>query len=603
MNHRDFEEMMAAGRPESKLKGRPDDPLLSVTYAQQDEWNTMWPQRLLFVPEMRSYERKHGNRYGATSEPRYNILSYTWGRWQDATGQSQGLRIEGIEWETPRIQPQIFTTESFRDILVKVSTDVDWIWVDVACIDQGDTNVQVRDEEVGRQAGIFARANQAFVWLHQSPTQKLQQFSDELFGLSHRCGGDQAYVQRTEVGDMNARYGVSYDTGKFPSCVIDPLWLEGVSRSLEMLEDGPWFSSLWTLQESHLRPDAAILSREGEQLSREGYYEVGLVSFLTAWGDIELALRRTLKIMGPSGDEHSDFRAAAGNILRRMDTLGFGAYDNPVILYSAAGYRETQRDDDRIYGIMQVFGLKLGKSVSPGMAFTLAELETQFAAAMNMRSPLWAQLYVHTIEQPPGRRWCISQSSRIPECLVMDFVVARSQCNISVDSHGHPSFTGLSCSFLDLKGACDSTRTGPFIRTAWQTETVSGALPVEAILLDECGEVLRRIPKELHRLDDEQDDRHKDLGDVLLENYGDELRAFYCGTLQTEPDEGSDLSGVEDEAVNREEDPFASVAILALRVFRSGNTFWQRIGICVWTSLPHLHASSIQWATTTAVLD
>lgn len=594
--------MTGSASPETGSHGKPDDPLLSVTYAEEDERKDMWPQRLLFVPEMRSYARKDGNRYGSASEPRYNILSYTWGRWQDATRQSQGLGIEGIEWRIPGIQPHVFTSGQFRDILFKISTDVDWVWVDVACIDQGEINVQIRDEEVGRQAGIFSRADKAFIWLHQSPIQKLQQFSDQLFGLSDRCGGDDEYIQQTEVGDMNTRFGVDYEAGKFPSCVLDPLWLENVSQSLAILEDEPWFSSLWTLQESHLRPDATFLSREGQELSRQGYYEVGLVSFMSAWGEIELALRRTMKITGASAAEHSDFRTAAANILGRMDALGLGAHDNPVILYSAAGYRNTKHDDDRIYGIMQVFGLKLGKSASPGMTFSLAELELQFAAAINAKSPLWAQLYVHRIEQPPGRRWCISQSSRMPECLVMDFVVARSQCHIAVDSHGQASFTGLSCSFPNLKAAWDRTRTGPFIPTAWMTETYSGALPVEAILLDECDEVLRRIPKELHRLEDEQDDRHRDLGDVLLENYGDELRAFYCGTLQTEPDEESELSDDEDEAV-RQEDPCASVAILALRVVRSGNTFWQRIGISAWTSLPEPHRNSVEWTRTKAMLD
>lgn len=56
---------------------QPDEHLLSVTYAERDELPDIWPQRLLFVPEMKSYERAEGNRYGSTCEPCYNILSYT----------------------------------------------------------------------------------------------------------------------------------------------------------------------------------------------------------------------------------------------------------------------------------------------------------------------------------------------------------------------------------------------------------------------------------------------------------------------------------------------------------------------------------------------
>lgn len=71
----------------------------------------------------------------------------------------------------------------FRDVFVEISAGVGWIWVDVACIDQNDRKVQKRDENVGTQAGILARASKAFIWLHQSPTQKLQDSADELFGL------------------------------------------------------------------------------------------------------------------------------------------------------------------------------------------------------------------------------------------------------------------------------------------------------------------------------------------------------------------------------------------------------------------------------------
>lgn len=139
-----------------------------------------------------------------------------------------------------------------------------------------------------------------------------------------------------------------------------------------------------------------------------------------------------------------------------MDALGIGSHDNPVILYTTAGYRKTLCEEDRIYGIMQVFGLKLGKSSSPGLSFSLAQLEVQFAAAINKKSPVWAQLYVHGAEQPAGRHWCISQSSRIPPSLVMDCAVTKSQCRIAVESDGQASFQGWCCNLVQLKAACDS---------------------------------------------------------------------------------------------------------------------------------------------------
>lgn len=597
-----FEEVIPVVRPESGCHGKSDDPLLSVTYAAENERAEMWPNRLLYVPEMRSYERQEGNRYKYVTQPCYNILSYTWGRWQDRTGQAEALTVRGITWRIPAIQPHIFTAAEFKDVLLKVSAGVDWVWVDIACIDQDDS--KVRDEEVGRQAGIFSRASSAFIWLHQSPTQRIQSFADELFSLANRCDGDEEYIQQTEVGDVTLRFGVDYLDGTLPSCVMDGEWMKSVDQSLAILEDEPWFSSLWTLQESYLRSAATFLSREGEQLTRQGYYEVGLVSFMSAWGQIDLAMRRAAQHSTARGDEQMSLLRA--NLLKRMDVLGLTAHDNPIILYSAAGFRSAIRDDDRIYGIMQVFGFKLGKSVSPGKKFSLAELELQFAAAINEKSPVWAHMFVHRIEQPPGRHWCISQSSSMPECLIMDFAVVRSHCRISVDTRGQAFFKGLSCYFDQIKAAWDNTRTGPWIPTIWR-QTSPEILPVEAILLDECNDVLTQIPRGLQRLEDELtwNDGQRELGNLLMMKYGHELKVFFCGTVQTEPDDLSKASSdmEVDDMDGEEEKTYASVAILALRVVRSGTTRWQRIGVCVWTSLPKLHAASVEWTPTVAALD
>jgi hypothetical protein len=118
-----------------------------------------WPRRLLYVLEMRSYERDGDNTYGGVREPAYNIISYTWGRWELPTRTEQSISIQGIDWETPAVSPHIFTVAEFQSVLQHVGNDVDWVWVDIACIDQ--KNVTVRDEEVGRQAGIFNKANEA----------------------------------------------------------------------------------------------------------------------------------------------------------------------------------------------------------------------------------------------------------------------------------------------------------------------------------------------------------------------------------------------------------------------------------------------------------
>lgn len=343
---------------------------------------------------------------------------------------------------------------------------------------------------------------------------------------------------------------------------------------------------------------ATVLSREGQQLSRQGYLEVGLANFLASWGDIENALERSADIITTSSEEH---RTAVADILTRMEALGLKSHDNPVLVYSIAGYRKTLHEEDRIYGIMQLFGLKLGKSSNPGLSFSLSELEVQFAAAINKKYPVWAQLFVHGMNQSAGRHWCINQSCRLPQCVNIVSGIAKSQCHISVDANGQASFKGSCCSFEQLQAAWDSIRKGPFLRTIWTTETSSGRFPVGVILFDENVDFLSTIPKDLHRIEDELDIRHRELGAFWVREHGGDFRILYCGTIDNENVEYSSEEEWKDYK-GTEEDNYASVGILAIPVSRSGITFWQRVGICFWTRLPELHASSISWTATTAIL-
>ena len=41
-----------------------------------------WPRRLLHVPTLTSCEWQPGNVYGGVTEPEFNAITYTWGRWR-----------------------------------------------------------------------------------------------------------------------------------------------------------------------------------------------------------------------------------------------------------------------------------------------------------------------------------------------------------------------------------------------------------------------------------------------------------------------------------------------------------------------------------------
>lgn len=115
-----------------------------------------WPRRLLDIPTLTSLERQNGNIYGGEREPPYSILSYTWGRWYVANGPR--LPISGVTWTIPAVnESRAFSVASFHDVIRQIGKHSRFVWLDVACIDQ--ENYPVKMDEIGRQAGIFAKAS------------------------------------------------------------------------------------------------------------------------------------------------------------------------------------------------------------------------------------------------------------------------------------------------------------------------------------------------------------------------------------------------------------------------------------------------------------
>lgn len=147
-----------------------------------------WPRRLLHVESMTSYRWSPGAWYGPFRAPKYNAISYTWGRYRldhtrDPRPESlqciNGLTIKGIEWDIPPIHPDHFTEEEFKTVIHRVAEGsegerTDFIWLDIACIDQNPDSVE-GSLEVGRQAAIFQGAQEVFFWLTSHTTQNVRE--------------------------------------------------------------------------------------------------------------------------------------------------------------------------------------------------------------------------------------------------------------------------------------------------------------------------------------------------------------------------------------------------------------------------------------------
>ncbi|KAF2122749.1 hypothetical protein BDV96DRAFT_593249 [Lophiotrema nucula] len=352
-----------------------------------------WPRRLLEVSSMTSFERQETAGiacYGSQSSPTYNILTYTWGRWM--SDQGENVCVRNISWETPRILPAHFSSKQLETALRCVAGNGAFVWIDIACIDQADG--LVKGDEIGRQAGIFEKADQVFVWLTTIPALELQELLNRLAEQHKFC---------ENLANLK----------DFPSDGQLEAWASSANDSCSKLLSDPWFSSLWTLQEAYLRHDGIILSQEAlsaqwplSQFKRKALLKDLIWCFhtmLSAWE--QLLARRIL--------HGSQLHSQVGQLVQRVLESGLPTLHdgNPVSVYGVACFRRPLETLDRVEGIQQIFGLSL---VGHGIQ-DLDTLQTQLALKLNSKSPLYAQLFVHMQSAPEGLSWRLGQHARVPE--------------------------------------------------------------------------------------------------------------------------------------------------------------------------------------------
>lgn len=375
-----------------------------------------WPRRLLHVPSMTSYRWNPGNVYGSYRAPLYNAITYTWGRWMLRTPEDQphvlAVDIKGVDWDIPRIDPRQFSREEFVAVIVKAtepvgvekgssqtkekspnrdynSSSVEFLWLDVACIDQRPSSPDSA-AEIGRQAEIFRGAKCVFVW------------------LASFTGSELVEILRN----------ISIPSPFYPDARLHRPF-RTIQDHLEKLCADPWFSSLWTLQEAFLRQDAAFLSRDGELAGdtlppsdQSLYFAVDLKGLIATCRDMvwfiyqEIGDKTTATTINDL-QRHQD-------LIKRIGISGFQTR-NQMTTFISSGQRTTSREPDRIYGIQQIFGFRLGSSTlgASQCTFTRQDLEVQFGREVVVRFPVMSQLFVSQKPVEFGDGWRISPGSTI----------------------------------------------------------------------------------------------------------------------------------------------------------------------------------------------
>lgn len=320
-------------------------------------------------------------------------------------------------WKIPRIDPDHFHVADFeavvhqavknppayvqegREYEAEPTTEdiAEFLWLDVACIDQRDTPEAYA--EIGRQARIFRRAKLVYVWLSHHKAETLSSINDDLIQATHATNGYYFYAV-----DLN-----SAENRGWPAKAV---------RGLSTLLTDPWFSSLWTLQEAFLSPKAFILSREGQLIPESRHENCPLLLHYFFSRGEQLCSSAEECLASARHDDVDNLRSLI-ELLNKSGFSALGQY-NPMSILAVARFRKASFELDRVYGIMQIFGddFRVGKSKgdqeSAERVYTLSELEDELGALLLQYRPVLSQLHVHEEEPKFGKGWRMSNISSVP---------------------------------------------------------------------------------------------------------------------------------------------------------------------------------------------
>lgn len=561
-----------------------------------------WPRRLLHVPSMTSLEWRPGNKYGGHVEPRYNAVSYTWGRYDlDIPGLRKikeyravkAIEINGVDWLVPRINPKHFCVDHFQRLIFRTCEPVDdteektdFLWLDVACIDQN--NGPQKLAEIGRQAVIFHGAQRVFVWLTKVRGDLLSHIVANLMQSAH------AAVVYAE------------EKTKYSPCAMAPMsWLTSARASLDGIFMDPWFTSLWTLQEAFLCQHAYILPLEADltPIGFDSDFKVGSHATLEALCIVSTILNQVIESERPIIQAQWQADKANPDICKRLKYLEdvYGmlnqrgllalATRNPIALYNIAQYRRTMSDQDRVYGIQQIFGFRLGNS-APGVSnarskpFNRFVLEDELGAAILVKYPVASQLHIFTEPVEEGRGWRVSGSSTVPNLEIQSSIWGiklEHRCQLStskIKGQKWGFFSGQTCDFAELSRAWKSFH---------ETSKLPGTESPQQIMLDTFlhtihDESLMDHPEEpiwtavwSKRREILRDEQQHRLAWGLNELIPTEFEGEHPFVLLL----GSFVDGSQSEQAVEKPARYHVGLILVLKTAGTSR-YWKRLGFCIW---------------------
>jgi hypothetical protein len=196
------------------------------------------------------------------SKVTYVCVSHTWGRYREK--EKPAIKVPGVPWMIPRNSK--FEVDTLPEQLV-TAFGTGYVWFDLLCIPQDRSERALI--EISRQAAIFGNAVSVVAWLNDALSWNgLRTVAKwlSLFYLHTSVAVDGGYYNVLELPEDSDEF----DDDAIELYLWDPEYLPGQTQegqdNADIAAPVPWFTSLWTLQETCLRPDMVLCNRNWEPL-------------------------------------------------------------------------------------------------------------------------------------------------------------------------------------------------------------------------------------------------------------------------------------------------------------------------------------------------
>lgn len=218
--------------------------------------------------------------------PRYVVISHTWGRWRI---EDQWVTVPGAKWDIPKITKFDVTRlptmlENLRSTTTSLGMPVEYVWLDLLTIPQRG-NQELLNQEIAKQATIFALAAHGFVWLND--VESWDRTEALLLWISVMIVKEIILSTKTETEvNIDPHLSLLAEKAFHPVELCDAQSLQSrespVSGEISMLQkSNPWFTSLWTLQEAYLRTDMFLANKDWKLLGVSEHHPVTLLDLVS----------------------------------------------------------------------------------------------------------------------------------------------------------------------------------------------------------------------------------------------------------------------------------------------------------------------------------